>query len=56
MSGHEKVCVFVEKYVMKPVVVFIAGSRAHQGKCMRHEGAIVSGNTSTVEEVEISSL
>jgi succinyl-CoA synthetase alpha subunit len=48
-DSEEKACAFIKQYVTKPVVGFIAGSRAPKGKRMGHAGAIVSGNTGTAE-------
>jgi succinyl-CoA synthetase alpha subunit len=48
-DSEEKACAFIKSYVTKPVVGFIAGSRAPKGKRMGHAGAIVSGNTGTAE-------
>jgi succinyl-CoA synthetase alpha subunit len=48
-DSEEKACAFIKQYVKKPVVGFIAGSRAPKGKRMGHAGAIVSGNTGTAE-------
>jgi succinyl-CoA synthetase alpha subunit len=48
-DSEERACAFIKKHVTKPVVGFIAGSRAPKGKRMGHAGAIVSGNTGTAE-------
>ncbi len=48
-DSEERACEFIAKNVTKPVVGFIAGSRAPKGKRMGHAGAIVSGNTGTAE-------
>ena len=48
-DSEERACAFIKDYVTKPVVGFIAGSRAPKGKRMGHAGAIVSGNTGTAE-------
>ena len=48
-DSEERACAFIKSYVTKPVVGFIAGSRAPKGKRMGHAGAIVSGNTGTAE-------
>ncbi|MBA3938582.1 MAG: succinate--CoA ligase subunit alpha [Planctomycetes bacterium] len=48
-DSEEKACAFIRSHVTKPVVGFIAGSRAPKGKRMGHAGAIVSGNTGTAE-------
>ena len=48
-DSEEKACDYIKAHVTKPVVGFIAGSRAPKGKRMGHAGAIVSGNTGTAE-------
>lgn len=46
-DSEERACAYIQDHVSKPVVGFIAGSRAPKGKRMGHAGAIVSGNTGT---------
>jgi succinyl-CoA synthetase alpha subunit len=48
-DSEERACEYIKQFVTKPVVGFIAGSRAPKGKRMGHAGAIVSGNTGTAE-------
>ena len=48
-DSEERACAYIKSSVTKPVVGFIAGSRAPKGKRMGHAGAIVSGNTGTAE-------
>ncbi|NRA38488.1 MAG: succinate--CoA ligase subunit alpha [Planctomycetes bacterium] len=48
-DAEEMACEYIKEHVTKPVVGFIAGSRAPKGKRMGHAGAIVSGNTGTAE-------
>ena len=48
-DAEENACAYIKEHVKKPVVGFIAGSRAPKGKRMGHAGAIVSGNTGTAE-------
>ncbi len=48
-DAEELACAYIKEHVKKPVVGFIAGSRAPKGKRMGHAGAIVSGNTGTAE-------
>lgn len=46
---EERSADFIKKHVTKPVFAFIAGRSAPQGKRMGHAGAIIMGNTGTVE-------
>jgi succinyl-CoA synthetase alpha subunit len=47
---EEKVANYIEKYnVDKPVVSYIAGKSAPEGKRMGHAGAIISGNVGTAQ-------
>ena len=48
-DSEERACEYIMAHVTKPVIGFIAGSRAPKGKRMGHAGAIVSGNTGTAE-------
>lgn len=46
-SDEEKTAEYIKQYVKKPVVGFIAGKTAKEGKTMGHAGAIVEGNVGT---------
>jgi len=48
-DAEEKACAYIREHVTKPVVGFIAGTRAPKGKRMGHAGAIVSGSSGTAE-------
>ncbi len=46
---EERAAAFIKANIKKPVFAFIAGRSAPQGKRMGHAGAIIMGNTGTVE-------
>lgn len=49
-NAEELAAEYIQKYVTKPVVAFIAGQSAPPGKQMGHAGAIISGNSGSAEE------
>jgi len=49
-TDEQKAAQFIKENVTKPVVAFIAGQRAPEGKTMGHAGAIIEGGVGTAEE------
>jgi succinyl-CoA synthetase alpha subunit len=48
-DAEERAAAFVQERVTKPVVGYVAGFTAPEGKTMGHAGAIVSGSSGTAE-------
>jgi len=46
-DAEERAATFIGEYVTKPVVGYVAGFTAPEGKTMGHAGAIVSGSSGT---------
>jgi len=46
-DAEERAAAFIKEYVSKPVVGYVAGFTAPEGKTMGHAGAIVSGSSGT---------
>ncbi len=48
-DAEERAAAFIAQYVTKPVVAYVAGFTAPEGKTMGHAGAIVSGSSGTAQ-------
>jgi succinyl-CoA synthetase alpha subunit len=48
-DAEERAAAFIEQQVTKPVVAYVAGFTAPEGKTMGHAGAIVSGSSGTAQ-------
>jgi succinyl-CoA synthetase alpha subunit len=48
-DAEERAAAYIAEHVTKPVVGYIAGFTAPEGKTMGHAGAIVSGSSGTAE-------
>lgn len=48
-DAEERAAAFIKEHVTKPVVGYVAGFTAPEGKTMGHAGAIVSGSSGTAE-------
>ncbi|MDO0937977.1 succinate--CoA ligase subunit alpha [Streptomyces sp. DG2A-72] len=48
-DAEERAAAYIKKHVSKPVVGYIAGFTAPEGKTMGHAGAIVSGSSGTAQ-------
>ncbi|WIK63752.1 succinate--CoA ligase subunit alpha [Gleimia hominis] len=48
-DAEERAAEFIKEHVSKPVVAYVAGFTAPEGKTMGHAGAIVSGSSGTAQ-------
>jgi succinyl-CoA synthetase alpha subunit len=48
-DSEERAAAYIAKHVTKPVVAYVAGFTAPEGKTMGHAGAIVSGSAGTAQ-------
>ena len=48
-DAEERAAAFIAEYVTKPVIGYVAGFTAPEGKTMGHAGAIVSGSSGTAQ-------
>ena len=48
-DAEERAAAFIERNISKPVVAYVAGFTAPEGKTMGHAGAIISGSAGTAQ-------
>ena len=48
-DAEERAAAYIAEHVSKPVVGYVAGFTAPEGKTMGHAGAIVSGSSGTAQ-------
>jgi len=53
-DAEERAAAFIQEYVTKPVVGYVAGFTAPEGKTMGHAGAIVSGSAGTAAAKQVA--
>jgi succinyl-CoA synthetase alpha subunit len=53
-DAEERAAAFIKENVTKPVVGYVAGFTAPEGKTMGHAGAIVSGSSGTAEAKKVA--
>jgi succinyl-CoA synthetase alpha subunit len=53
-DAEERAAAYVGEHVTKPVVGYVAGFTAPEGRTMGHAGAIVSGTSGTAEAKKLA--
>ena len=53
-DAEERAAAYIKEHVTKPVVGYVAGFTAPEGKTMGHAGAIVSGSSGTAAAKKIA--
>jgi succinyl-CoA synthetase alpha subunit len=48
-DAEERAAAYIDKHVTKPVIAYVAGFTAPEGKTMGHAGAIISGSAGTAQ-------
>ena len=53
-DAEERAAAYIAEHITKPVVGYVAGFTAPEGKTMGHAGAIVSGSSGTAEAKKVA--
>ncbi|GIG57445.1 succinate--CoA ligase [ADP-forming] subunit alpha [Longispora fulva] len=53
-DAEERAAAYIKEHVTKPVVAYIAGFTAPEGKTMGHAGAIISGSSGTADAKKLA--
>ncbi|WP_018347862.1 succinate--CoA ligase subunit alpha [Longispora albida] len=53
-DAEERAALYIKEHVTKPVVAYIAGFTAPEGKTMGHAGAIISGSSGTADAKKVA--
>ena len=53
-DAEERAAAYISEHVTKPVVAYVAGFTAPEGKTMGHAGAIVSGSSGTAAAKKVA--
>jgi len=53
-DAEERAAAYIQEHITKPVVAYVAGFTAPEGKTMGHAGAIVSGSSGTAEAKKVA--
>ena len=53
-DAEERAAAYIREHMTKPVVAYVAGFTAPEGRTMGHAGAIVSGSSGTAEAKKIA--
>ena len=53
-DAEERAAAYVQEHITKPVVAYVAGFTAPEGKTMRNAGAIVTGSSGTAEGKKVA--
>ena len=53
-DAEERAAAFIKEYVTKPVVCYVDGFTAPEGKTVGHAGAIVSGSSGTAAAKQVA--